>query len=177
MTGHAVDAAQAAALGWPKLKYAFVERERRWLCDPPPEALVTRAEVITDLYVTGTSLRLREALPIGSGEPQRRLARKADVRADTRLITSIYLSAAEFALFAGFPGKRLQKTRYHLAAQGSVLISVDVFHGALAGLALAEAEFESDQAMQDFVAPDRFGPEVTFDSRYTGGALIEHGLP
>jgi hypothetical protein len=53
-----------AALGFPKLKYAFVERERRWVCREAPMARVVRAEAITDLYVSGTRLRLREARPL-----------------------------------------------------------------------------------------------------------------
>ena len=42
-----IDAETARALGWPKLKYAFIERERRWLCQKVPEALVIGAEHIT----------------------------------------------------------------------------------------------------------------------------------
>ena len=31
-----IDRQTATALGFPKLKYAFVERERRWLCREVP---------------------------------------------------------------------------------------------------------------------------------------------
>jgi hypothetical protein len=62
-----VDEATAKALGWPKQNYAWIERERRWLCSAVPTELVTHAEQITDLYVTGTRLRLREAVPLGGG--------------------------------------------------------------------------------------------------------------
>src|ERR1700732_390094 len=105
-----IDPAIAAALGFPKFKYAWVERERRWLCGEIPLARVTHVEAITDLYVTGTRLRLREAKPLDGGEPMRRLTRKADVDAATRLLTSIYLSPEEFALFANLPGERIRKT-------------------------------------------------------------------
>ncbi len=100
-----VDAKTAAALGWPKLKYAYVERERRWLCAEVPWDRVISSEALTDLYVTGTRLRLREAVPLAGGEPARRLGRKADVDAGTRLITSIYLSPEEFELLRGLPGE------------------------------------------------------------------------
>ncbi len=172
-----IDTALAASLGWPKLKYAFVERERRWLCADAFLDRVIRAEVITDLYVTGTRLRLREAVPIDGGAPLLRLARKADVRSDMRLITSLYLSAAEFALLVDLPGKRLRKTRHHLPSEGDISMSVDVFHDALQGLVMAEAEFPSDEAMHQFRPPEYFSLEVTHDARYAGSALVERGLP
>ncbi|MDE2357308.1 MAG: hypothetical protein KGL69_11195 [Alphaproteobacteria bacterium] len=172
-----VDADIAAALGWPKLKYAVIERERRWLCDAVPYARVVSAEVLTDFYVAGTRLRLRSAVPVGGGEAKRRLARKADVGPATRLITSIYLSEHEFALLSGLPGKTLVKVRHHLAAIDGVAVSVDRFEGDLAGLVLAEAEFESDAQMAAFPAPDFALGEVTNDPRYSGGCLVEHGVP
>jgi CYTH domain-containing protein len=172
-----VDPATAAALGFPKLKYVWIERERRWLCHEIPADRVIAAEAITDLYVTGVRLRLREARPLGGGEPMRRLTRKADVDASTRLLTSIYLSPEEFKLLAGLPGKLIRETRHRLAPQGGVTMSVDRFEGPLTGLILAEAEFDTDAAMAAFTAPDFCVREVTDDPRYTGGALIRDGLP
>jgi CYTH domain-containing protein len=175
-----VDLQIAQALGFEKLKYVFVERERRWLCRELPRERVVSAEAIVDLYVTGTRLRLREATPVGGGPARRRLARKADAAPDTRLITSIYLDAAEFDLLKDLPGTRLRKTRHHLApdvAPGAPALSVDVFEGPLAGMILAEAEFENDAAMAAFAAPDFAVREVTDDPRYTGGWLAAHGLP
>ncbi|MDB5444113.1 MAG: hypothetical protein JWP73_2489 [Phenylobacterium sp.] len=172
-----IDLATAQALGFQKLKYAVVERERRWLCRDVPQDRVLSAEAITDLYVAGTRLRLREAVPLDGGPPQRRIARKADVDARTRLITSIYLSEVEFALLADLPGARLRKTRHHLAAVAGVSISVDRFEGPLAGLVLAEAEFDSAAAMAAFPTPDFAVREVTDDPRYSGGVLVAHGLP
>ncbi len=169
--------ATAAALGWPKLKYAWVERERRWLCREVPWDRVVRSEAIVDLYVTGTQLRLREALPVGGGPAVRRLGRKADVDAQTRLLTSIYLSDAEFALLADLPGERLRKVRHHLAAVDGVAMSVDVFEGPLAGLVLAEAEFDTAKQLAAWPSPDYAIREVTDDPRYTGGRLVSDGLP
>ncbi len=59
----------ALELGFPKTKYMAVERERRWLCREVPHHLVVTTEVITDLYVTGSQLRLREARPIDGRAP------------------------------------------------------------------------------------------------------------
>jgi hypothetical protein len=172
-----IDPAIAAALGFPKLKYAWVERERRWLCREIPMDRVVGADSIVDLYVTGTRLRLREATPLDGGPPMRRLTRKADVDAATRLLTSIYLAPEEFALLAGLPGQRLRKTRHRLTPVGGVTLSVDRFEGPLEGLILAEAEFETAAALEAFPMPDFAVREVTDDPRYTGGVLIRDGLP
>jgi CYTH domain-containing protein len=166
-----------AALGFLKPeKYAAVERERRWLCRGLPDWPVLRAEVISDLYVEGSHLRLREARPAGGGEPILRLSKKADLSPDTRLITTIYLTPAEYALFAGLPGRRLVKTRHYYEA-GAATLSVDRFEGPLAGLFLAEAEFADDAAMAAYANPVFAIREVTIDDRYTGGALVSHGVP
>jgi hypothetical protein len=172
-----VDDATAKALGWPKQKYAWIERERRWLCNALPTALVLRAEHITDLYVTGTQLRLREAIPVGGGEPMRRLGRKADVDASTRLLTSIYLAPEEFRLLSELPGRCLRKTRHQLVAVDGHRMTVDTFEGPLAGLIMAEVEFENDEAMAAYRPPSFAVREVTEDARYCGGALAHHGLP
>lgn len=172
-----IDPAVAAALGFPKLKYAWVERERRWLCREVPMARVAQIDAITDLYITGTRLRLREAMPLGGGPPMRRLTRKADVDAATRLLTSIYLSPQEFTLLADLPGQRIRKIRNRLAEEGGVMVSVDRFEGPLAGLILAEAEFETAEALAAFPHPDFALREVTSDLRYAGGALVRDGLP
>ena len=104
-----IDPQIAAALGFPKAKYAWVERERRWLCREVPTRGVVSAEAICDLYVEGVRLRLREARPLDGGAPMRRLTRKADVDARTRLLTSIYLSEAEFAGRQPI-GRRIRRT-------------------------------------------------------------------
>ena len=130
-----IDAQTAAALGWPKAKYAWVERERRWLCDEVPWPLVAATEAITDLYVTGTRLRLREAVPADGGAPMRRLSRKGDVSPAVRLLTSIYLAPEEFALLSSLPGRRLTKTRHRLKPMpGAAHLSVDVVRRPAAGL-------------------------------------------
>lgn len=166
-----------AALGFLKPeKYAAIERERRWLCRGLPDLPVVRAEAIEDLYVDGARLRLRRATPVEGGEPILRLSRKADLAPERRLITTLYLSAAEYALFEGLPGRLMRKTRHYYAA-GDVTLSVDRFEGPLAGLFLAEAEFADDAAMAAFPQPAFAVREVTDDPRYTGGELVRAGVP
>jgi CYTH domain-containing protein len=170
-------AARAATLGFPKLKYAFVERERRWLCSHIPMDRVMKVEAITDLYVTGTQLRLRRADPADGGPPAMRLARKVDMDAETRLITSLYLAPEEFALLADLPGRVLKKVRYGLKPVDGATLSIDKFDGPLEGLLMGEAEFETAEAQACFPLPDYATREVTHDLRYTGGRLVVEGLP
>ncbi|HYD27514.1 hypothetical protein [Brevundimonas sp.] len=172
-----IDQTTAAALGWPKAKYAWIERERRWLCRAVPFDRVVRSEAFTDLYVEGTQLRLREAVPLDGGAPMRRLGRKADVSASIRLLTSIYLSPEEYRLLSSLPGKVLRKTRHYLGKVAGADVSVDVFEGALSGLVMAEAEFADADAMAAWPMPDFALREVTDDIRYTGGRLVTDGLP
>lgn len=172
-----IDPELARTLGFPKLKYAYVERERRWLCARLPDAEIVSADAITDLYIDGSRLRLREARPLDGGPVMRRLGRKGDVDATHRLITSIYLSESEFALLAGLPGRCIEKVRHRLAPIDGRTFGVDVFAGALQGLVLSEKEFESDDEMATCPHPPFALREVTDDPRYAGGWLAAHGLP
>ena len=173
-----IDPQIATDLGFPKPHYTLVERERRWLCRDVPRELVVRSEEITDLYVTGTRLRLREARPLDGGAPMLRLTRKADVDIHTRLITSIYLPEEEFAVMAAsLSGVRIKKRRHRLQGPPGVMLLVDEFCGDLNGLILAEAEFDTPERLAAFPMPDFVEREVTDDPRYTGGCLIKHGLP
>jgi CYTH domain-containing protein len=173
-----IDHQVAAALGFPKLHYVSVERERRWLCREVPRAHIAQTEAFTDLYVTGSRLRLREARPIDGAAPMLRLTRKADVDVHTRLISSIYLSEQEFALLAtSLPGVRIKKLRHRLRSSfPGVLLAVDEFQGDLNGLILAEAEFETADLLASFQTPPFAVREVTSDPRFTGAILAENGL-
>jgi CYTH domain-containing protein len=173
-----IDPALLASLGFPKPEYTAVERERRWLCAAVPRDQIRQTLTVTDLYVSGTRLRLRDMRPSDGGPALLRLSRKADVDARTRLITSIYLPEEEFAvLAAALKGPRLTKTRHRLHASPVVLLSVDEFQGDLAGLILAEAEFQSDEALAAFSTPPFAVREVTDDPEYTGAWLARHGRP
>jgi len=170
-----IDPSIAIALGFPKPHYTVVERERRWLCREVPRSLIRQTLTVTDLYVTGTRLRLREMRPIDGSPAMLRLTRKADVDAYTRLITSIYLPEEEFALLASvLPGERLQKIRHRLHAPPGVVLSVDEFQGELSGLILAEAEFPTAQELAAFPAPAFAAREVTSEVQYTGAELVKH---
>lgn len=173
-----VDPETARQLHFPRPQYTAIERERRWLCRDVPRERILQTEAITDLYVTGSRLRLRDARPLDGGAPRMRLTRKADVDIHTRLITSIYLPEEEFAvLVASLPGVRIRKLRHRLEAVDGVTVSVDEFQGELSGLILAEAEFETPEQLAAFPSPDFTCREVTDDLRFTGGYLVKHGMP
>lgn len=73
-------------------------------------------------------------------------------------------------------GRRVEKTR-HMIPAGELRIELDVYEGALEGLAVAEVEFPSEDAGATFEPPGWFGPEVTDDARYKNRALAVAGLP
>jgi CYTH domain-containing protein len=150
------------------LKYAHVERERRWLLATVPE-LTGMPMGIIDQYLVGTRLRLRE-VTVGESV-QRKLGHKVRLDAGPGEVacTSVYLDDAEWSILSGLPAEVLRKQRWRLMRHGE-RVTVDVFGGALTGLVLAEIDRGS--------GPDRDLPvgfdvvaEVTQDEAFTGAAL------
>jgi CYTH domain-containing protein len=173
-----IDPTLAAALGFPKRHYTAVEHERRWLCREVPRALIRQTLNVEDLYVTGTRLRLRAMRPTDGSPNMLKLSRKADVDAQTRLITTIYLPETEHAVLASvLSGARLTKLRHRLHARPGVLLSVDEFQGELSGLVLVEVELPTSDELAAFPMPDFAIREVTSEPEYTGSALARNGLP
>ena len=75
----------------------------------------------------------------------------------------------------------IEKTRYLIPytyysdvqlSERHVTIELDVFHGKLSGLIMAEVEFDSTEDAREFVAPSWFIKEVTLDSRYQNANLV-----
>ena len=73
-------------------------------------------------------------------------------------------------------GRRVEKTRYVLD-QGEFMIELDVFHGELEGLCVAEVEFRSDREAEAFSPPGWFGAEVTANDRFKNKNLALRGRP
>jgi adenylate cyclase len=71
---------------------------------------------------------------------------------------------------------RLVKDRY-LVPIGDLTAEVDVYGGALEGLAVAEVEFPSAEESRGFEPPDWLGEEVTGDDRYANQNLARSGPP
>ncbi len=158
-------------------KYERVERERRYLLQGLPPGLEPHAPhaQITDNYVTGTRLRLRKVRDPRTNEWTLKLTQKfAPDPADfsRTLVTNIYLTEYEYEVLSVFEANELRKNRYPYEHEGRKF-SVDVFLGALHGLVLAEIEFDTDEELRDFPAPPFAAREVTNDSLFTGGRLVE----
>lgn len=151
-------------------KYARIERERRFLLASLPHgATIIRTRHITDRYIDGTRLRVRE-MRDEDGSTLYKLTQKiAAPAADFQqgLITNIYLNESEFRIVASLPAATLAKTRYSVPPFG-----IDVFQGTLEGLVLAEAEFDTPSDASALPAPSYAVREVSSDERFTGGRLV-----
>jgi hypothetical protein len=154
---------------WKASKYALVERERRFLLRALPPGTPNARVLIEDRYLVGTRLRLRRMTDVDAPQGQAfyKLTQKIPTPAGTPgLITTLYLSAAEYAVLLQVPARSLRKVRWSFPPLG-----VDAFEGHLQGLVLAEVEFESDIDQAEFQPPADVLAEVTADVRFTGGAL------
>ena len=65
----------------------------------------------------------------------------------------------------------IQKTRYLIPYDEIHTIELDVFHGQLAPLVLAEVEFSSIEEADVFVPPSWFGEDVTNTPKYHNSNL------
>jgi CYTH domain-containing protein len=154
--------------GVTSLKYAHVERERRWLLGAVPGLPDDARRVrIVDRYLRRTRLRLREVTEI-DGTVVRKLGHKVRLGDDAREVahTSLYLDGAEWSVLAALPADVLAKTRTLVPYDGGT-VAVDVLDD---GLVLAEIDAGD--------GPDRELPtsydvvcEVTDDERYSGAML------
>ena len=152
-------------------KYAKFERERRFLVSPAaPLALSSDFTRFEDLYIAGTRVRLRSASDSSGGVIYKLTQKLQQPDAAIRRLTTFYLTAEEHGVFAALPGARLVKRR-HRVGDGGLEWGVDVFEGALAGLVLAEREFESEAALRAAAMPSFATLEVTNEVAFSGGAL------
>ena len=156
----------------PNLKYSHIERERRFLLSSVPTAdPVLRLLHIHDRYLRGTRLRLRLVEENGC-QPVRKLGQKVRLaKMSPRAIahTTMYLTESEFSALLVLPADELKKTR-HVLAVGGASLAVDVFHGNLDGLVLAEVEPGEHGTMSPSLSLHSIA-EVTDDERFTGGIL------
>ena len=150
------------------LKYAVVERERRLLLRSMPEGVVSRSG-ITDLYLAGTRLRLREVVD-EDGQVVRKLGQKIRMGAGPAEIahTTMYLDEAEWSALAVLPAGTLTKTRHRVVRDGWQ-IAVDEFED---GTLLAEID-DGDHVSATVPEWLDVVVEVSTDEAWTGGALAD----
>lgn len=95
-----------------------------------------------------------------------------------RAETELPLSAEQFAgLWPLTERRRVDKRRHAIDLPGGLVLELDVYAGALAGLMTAEVEFASEAASAAFTPPAWLGAELTGDRRYANRSLAVQGLP
>lgn len=148
------------------LKYAVVERERRYLVASIPEG-VTRTVEIVDRYVDGTRLRLREVRE-HDGTVTRKLGHKVRLTEGPAEVacTNMYLDEREWAVLASLPGRLLRKKR-HFVQRDGVVVAVDEHED---GTLIAEID-DGDHPTD--VIPEWLDvvENVSDDERWTGAQL------
>jgi adenylate cyclase len=72
--------------------------------------------------------------------------------------------------------RQLEKTRHRVDLDG-LTAELDLYAGALAGLAVVEVEFASRQEAEAFDPPDWFGAELTGAAAWSNATLARHGAP
>jgi len=96
----------------------------------------------------------------------------------TRVEEEVAIDAAAFdRLWPLTEGRRVEKVRHRVPAGDGLVLEVDVYEGALAGLVVAEVEFASETAADAWAPPAWLGPEVTTDERYKNHRLALDGAP
>lgn len=147
-------------------KHAVIEREHRFLVSTVPDA-VERVSSITDRYLVGTRLRLREVRD-GDGQVVRKLGQKVRTGRgpDEIACTSIYLDDAEWDLLSRLPAHVLKKRRHHVRRDGLTLAVDELADGTL----LAEID-DGDGPARPVPAWLAVVRDVSADEAWTGAAL------
>lgn len=77
------------------------------------------------------------------------------------------------AIFAHCAGRIIEKTRHYVPGESGVW-EIDVYHGALDGIVIAEIELPSETTV--VTPPDWVGDEVTGDPRYSKANMLTERL-
>ena len=95
----------------------------------------------------------------------------------SRTEVEVPISPAQFdELWALTAGRRLRKTRYDLPGPDGLVIELDVYTDALAGLQTADVEFPDEAAAHVFQPPEFFGREISGDPLYRNERLAREGM-
>lgn len=82
------------------------------------------------------------------------------------------LTAEAYAhLRAKADGRIITKTRYVIPLENGLTLELDIFHGDLAPLILAEIEFPDEQSARAYQPPKWMGEDVTFSTEYHNSTL------
>lgn len=166
-----------------KMKYAQIERERRFLLQGVPDGLPVDSPFIhiADYYLPHTRLRLRQVTDEEGAVIALKLTQKflnsgfdklSQREGVQTIITNFYLNETEYNTLAQLGGNILTKRRYRLPSGGRTF-SIDVFENSLTGLVLAEIEALTDEELANIPLPNWATAEVTNEIFFTGGNLVK----
>jgi CYTH domain-containing protein len=148
------------------LKYAVVERERRFLLASLPGSIGNTREIV-DRYLTGTRLRLREVRE-DDGSVVRKLGHKVRISEGPGEVacTNLYLNDQEWALLVALPAKVLRKKR-HVVDRDGLIVAIDEHAD---GTLIAEID-DRDRPSQ--IVPEWLDivRDVSDDEGWTGASL------
>ena len=151
------------------------EIERKFLVNEIPE----------DLYKYPSCVISQGYLEAADDETEVRIRRKDDrffktvksgrglERKETETVIG---SDAYDKLWPETAGMRIEKRRYEIPYERHV-IELDIYLGDLAGLIVAEVEFNSVDESGHFNPPSWFGKEVTDNPGYKNKSLAQYGKP
>ena len=89
----------------------------------------------------------------------------------------IKLSEEQFGkFFETAKDAQIEKTRYKVPYDTNTIL-IDVYHGKLEGLRVAEIEFSSEESAKRFKKPEWLGEEITGHVAYKNSSLAIFGLP
>jgi CYTH domain-containing protein len=152
--------------------YARYEIEKKYLLKKLPDIMPDAFQDLSDLYLKESSLRLRIVKSSDGLVLSRNLTKKDKVDGrdpSISLMTSLYLSETDLASLGTLNGAIIAKRRYFQETETS-RISIDIFKGAFEGLILAEVEFKTEEARDQFEAPKDW-TDVTGNQKYSCGFL------
>ena len=70
-------------------------------------------------------------------------------------------------------GILITKDRYVIPEKGGLFIELDTFHGEYEGVLLAEVEFPTEEAANAYTAPEWFGEDVTYSTKYHNSTMSQ----
>lgn len=149
-----------------------LELEKTYLLKELPADLAgCESEVISDAFV-----------PVSAQHPVLRLRRRGDRYELTKKVPvegadashqnehTIRLTPEEAAAFDGIDAKRFVKRRYYCTVAGRPA-ELDVYEEDLAGLAVIDFEFTSEQEFEAFQMPDICLADISVEEALAGGML------
>ena len=149
-----------------------IELERTYLPKYLPKGMENcESSEMIDIYIPESAkhptLRIRKKgskFEITKKQP----VREGDASKQTE--QTIPLTEPEFMDFFKLKGKRVSKQRYLYTYNGRTA-EIDVFKGALEGLALVDFEFDKQEELDSFKMPDFCLADVTQEDFIAGGML------